>query len=78
MKEDMDTAIEISTVKANHKALDRRVIELEKKMSSNLEKIYEKLEKLGNRPSWLTASIIAFLSSGFFTMLTIVLMRSPK
>lgn len=61
----------IGEVKAKQEALEGRVQRLEGSIESHLKNIYAKLD----RPSWAVVTIITFLSSGFFTMLAIVLTK---
>lgn len=68
-----DGCEEIGVLGAKHEALEDRVDRLDKKISMQLDKIDRKLERFINRPSWVTVSIITFLSSGFFTMLALMI-----
>lgn len=58
----------IGEMRAKHNALEQRVDRMETSMSTQLKSINEKLD----RPSWAVVTIITLLSSGFFSLLTVV------
>lgn len=61
----------VGELKAKQEALEGRFDRFEESYRDNLKRIYEKLD----RPSWMTAGLITFLSSACVALLTIVLTR---
>lgn len=49
-----------------------------KRLEETLPRIFEKLEKFGQRPSWIVAAVLSFLASGLGISITIILNGGPK
>jgi len=55
--------------KLRHESDERRIINLE----NILTKIFDKLDRFSQRPSWLTSGIITFLATALGIVVTVLL-----
>lgn len=62
--------------KVKHGDLDRRLSVVETSIKDNLTRIYDKLEIMGQRPSWAVAVIVTVLSSGCVGMAVFLITRA--
>jgi len=59
-----------------HFDIDRRVSVVETNIKDNLTRIYDKLDTMGQRPSWAVTVIVSLLSSGCIGMAVFLLTRT--
>jgi len=58
-----------------YKDIDRRLGVVEQSIKENLIRIYDKLDAMGQRPSWAVTLIIGFLGSSCTGMATYLLTK---
>ena len=58
-----------------HADLGRRVAVVETTIKDNLVRIYDKLDSMGQRPTWAVAVIVSLLSSGCIGMAVFIVTR---
>lgn len=58
-----------------HADLDRRISVVETSIKDNLTRIYDKLDSMGQRPSWAVTVIVTLLTSGCVGMAMFLVTR---
>jgi len=57
------------TCRIRHEFSDERI----KRLEDTLPRIFDKLDKFSQRPSWIVLSIMSFLSAGIGIAITVIL-----